>query len=200
MSNQVSCANRRSLIDSERTIRIDGDSLVLKEGEAPEQRVALRDVARIRLAFGPTRVQDGLYICSIWRKGHARPWVTLHSQSYRGFADFEDHTEAYRTFVQALNDAVARSNPAAKFEAGSSTFMYALNIGCLGLGAIALAWVLIITNGEGWSEITITKAFLVLGMIPLGIAWISANRPRTYDPRSIPTNVMPAAPEVTASS
>jgi hypothetical protein len=191
MSNRVSYTHRRNVLEFEKTVTVDGDDLVLKEGNTKEQRLPLRDIARLRLAFEPTRMQSGLYTCRIWSKHHAGAWAVLHSQSYRGFADFEAHDAEYRAFVEALNAAVVRSNPKAKFEAGSSTWLYVLNIFFVMVGVLALIWILVLTGGEGWSDITITKAFLVLGMIPLAIAWIRANRPRLYDPRAIPESVMP---------
>jgi len=193
MSNRITYTHRRNALEPEKTVEIDGDALVLREGAAAERRVPLVNIERIRIAFEPTRVQDTLYTCRIWIKGRSSPFTVLHSQSYRGFADFEPHDLAYRGFVEALNAAVAERNPGAKFEAGASSWGYAANIGVLVLGAMALAWVLLLTGGEGWSAITITKALLILAMIPLGIAWVRANRPRSYDPRAIPTNVMPTA-------
>lgn len=193
MSTRVSYTHRRSLFEAEKTIAIDGADLVLREGAAAEQRVPLGDVQRIRIGFEPTRVQERLYTCRIWTKGQSRVWVVLHSQSYKGFADFEAHDAEYRGFVEALSAAVAERNPKAKFAAGSSTWLYVANIVALALGAAALTWILILTGGEGWSDITITKAFLVLGLIPLGIAWVRANRPRRFDPRALPVEVIPAA-------
>ena len=95
--------------------------------------------------------------------------------------------------MQALNDSVAAANPKAKFEAGSAAWVYALNIGCLGVGVVALVWILVLTGGEGWSDVTMWKAFIVLGMIPLAVAWVRANWPRRYDPRTIPQNLLPPA-------
>jgi hypothetical protein len=193
MSNRIIYTHRRNVFEAEKTIAIDGNDLSLKEGAASEMRVPLSAVERVRIGFEPTRVQNTLYTCRVWVKGHSGVWVTLHSQSYKGFADFEAHDAQYRTFVESLNNAVAAANPKAKFEAGSAVWVYALNIGCLGIAALALAWVLVLTGGEGWSEITIWKAFIVLGMIPLAVAWVGANWPRRYDPRAIPQNLIPSA-------
>lgn len=193
MSNRISYTFRRSAFEATKTVSIDGDDLILKEGEAVELRKPLQTVKRMRIAFEPSRVQDSLYTCRIWMKGISGAWITLTSQSYRGFADFEAHDQEYRAFVAALNAEVMRRNPKAVFEAGTSMFMYVLNIGLLILSVAALFWILVLTGGEGWSDVTTWKAGVVLAMIPLVVVWIRVNRPRRYDPHAIPEDLLPSS-------
>lgn len=192
MSNRIGYTFRRSAFEAVKTVSIDGDDLVLKEGEAAPQRMPLKNVKRMRIAFEPSRVQDNLYTCRVWMQGVSGAWITLTSTSYRGFADFDAHDPEYRAFVSALNAEVMRRNPKAVFEAGSGVFMYLLNIGLLTLGALALVWILVLTGGEGWSDVTLWKAGVVLAMIPLAIVWIRVNWPRRYDPHAIPENLLPS--------
>lgn len=191
MSGQITYTHRRSVLESSKTIAIDGADLVLQEGEGAPRRLPLAQIGRIRLAFEPSRVQSDLFTCRIWAKGQRAPWTILHSQSFKGFADFESHDAAYDAFVRALNGRAAKESADCKFEAGASPLGWVLNIGCLSFATIALVAVLILTQGEGWSTLSDIRLMIVLGMIPMGIAWFAANKPRNYDPASIPENVMP---------
>jgi len=190
MTESLSYTHRRHAFEAEKTIAIEGDDLVLREG-AGERRLALKDVAKIRLAFEPSRVQDDLYTCRIWAKGQVKPWTVLHSNSYRGIMDFDGRGLAYRTFVSALNDAVIARNPSAAFRVGTSVLMYVLNIGIVVVAFAALAWVLVLTDGEGWPESAWVKIALALVLVPVLVFWARRNWPRSYDPRAIGDQLLP---------
>ncbi len=107
--------------------------------------------------------------------------------------DFEDKSTDYRQFVRTLNDAIRTHSPQATFEAGAGVGKYIFSVGLLALSLVALIVVVVVTQGDGWSEITWTKFWLVLPLLPLGVIWIKRNRPRTYDPKALPGELLPAA-------
>lgn len=183
--------HRRHVFEAEKTIAIEGDTLTLREN-GKEKRLKLAEVSKLRLAFEPSRAQSDLYVCRIFKKGWSVPWTVLNSQSFRGFLDFEDRAPAYRTFVRALNDAVLANNPNAEFLAGASMAGYVANAAALAVATILFAIVIFITQGEGWSDVTWNKLWLTIGMIPLGVIWFMRNRPRTYDPRALPDDLLPS--------
>lgn len=191
---------RTSVLTRLSLFRIDGGVLTItpqnseaKPGEPPAvpEAIPLSHVTELRLRFFPTRVQTNRYECLVrLRDGLV---IKLTNEEYRGVLTFHDRSGEYVRFVRALSLAVAAANPAAKFLTGRPWLPQLLEWGFLAAMVALLAFVLLSVGKIELHSFVIVKALLVVAFIPLLVQYARKNRPRVYDPRAVPEQVLPPA-------
>jgi len=213
----LSHASRANIFQTEARWHLGADALVRDGGEpanAPWRAHALRvffrviwpwtgiriekggaarfpyaAMAELRLSYDPTRFDTRRYRCDVRLANGERG--TLWSTHFAGVAEFEDRAATYTPFVRALVAQVAAANPKCSFRAGTRPLAYWSGQLFLLAMAIAAVWVLALVGGSALSEVTWTKLFIVIGLIPLALVYARKNRPRIFQPTAIPPDVLP---------
>jgi hypothetical protein len=146
-------------------------------------------ITELRLSFDPTRFDTHRYRCDVRIAGGAG---TLWSTHFAGVGEFEDRAATYTPFVRAVIARVAAANPNCTFRAGTRPLAYwAGQLFLLAMTLVAI-WVIAMVGGSALSEVTWTKLFVVIGLIPLALAYARKNRPRRFLPSAIPDDVLPS--------
>jgi hypothetical protein len=173
---------------SERLWMAGPEALTWKDDKG-EGRLAYADLAEVRLAYAPTRVQKNRFLLSL-KSVEGSP-LHIGNESYRGLADFEDRSAAFRDFVFALHRAVAATNLAVRFVAGNTSGWYALHwlMTGLAMAAIIAGLVFFLTFGLVW--VALIKVGLIVYYLPTLRRYLARNQPRRYDPLAIPPGMLP---------
>jgi hypothetical protein len=154
-------------------------------------RVAYPMIARIRLAYRPSNFGTRRFIAEIWPRNDAR--VEIASASFRSLVSTDDQLPSYRTFVRELHRRIVEAGGDCRFEAGLAAWRWWPMAAVGAAASVALLVVAVQTIGRGdFAGAVVVAAFIALfawQMLPL----IRRNRPRRYDPRAIPEEVLPSS-------
>lgn len=168
---------RRSILESERTYSLYPDRLVVEEGGAPIKSYGLDSVRGLHLKFERTK-QRAYFICHVETDGGR---VALRHVHWGGVAAFEDRRATYTPFVRALLVRLA-DRPGVEFRAGSLlSFVSAI----IGLPLMLILGGLAATMGL-WPA-TALAALIVF----MCISMLGRSRPRRFDPRNPPDDLLP---------
>jgi hypothetical protein len=152
-------------------------------------RFPLRDIAEIRLLFDPTRLDTTRHRCDVTLHDGTR--ATFWSTHYVSVGEFEDRGASYRPLVRELVARTAAANPRCAFRAGKRPLVYwAEHIFLLAMAAF-LIWVLALVGGSGLSELVLVKLAILAALVPLALRYARKNRPRGFDPATIPADILP---------
>ncbi len=153
-------------------------------------RFPYASIAELRLCFEPTRVDQARHRCEI-RLANGQK-ASIYSSHFAGVADFEDRAATYAPLARGLVARVAAANPACRFRSGKRPLVYwTEHIVLLALFAL-LVVVLAAFGGSGLSDLVVAKLAIIIGFIPLLIMYTRKNYPRSFDPRAIPQESLPA--------
>ena len=173
--------------DKVRIYRIVGDQFQFEEG-GNIQNFPLSEIQSIRCRFFPTRFQlDRYELIITFANGLT---FKIGNQFFRGFADFEDCSPAFRDFVIALHQARSTVHPPCRFFAGVTPLSFWLNAAFLGSVMIILA-ILIILFATSVPALALIKLALLIILLPTAINWFRKNRPKEYQGNAIPPDVIP---------
>ena len=209
-------ASRANIFQTEARWRLGADALVREGGEranapwyAHAARIFLRvifpwggiriekggparfpyaGITELRLSFDPTRFDTNRHRCDIKRNDGR---TTIWSTHYVSVGEFEDRAATYTSLVRALVARVAAANPDCAFRAGKRPLVYwAEHTFLLAMSTLAV-FVVAAVGGSAISELVWLKIAIVAGMIPLALIYARKNRPRHFDPTTIPADVLP---------
>ncbi len=168
--------------------RLTGGRLEQAIEGRPAIVVPLARVERIRLSHDPVyRGRDDRYRCDIvWDGG---PALAIPSLVFRPLGS-ENTNPSYRRLITALVPAVARANPACRFECGRGhlhSLYFALVGPGAGLAALAAGLTVEMTGTDlQW----FAGSVLATGTAAsLPMAW--RQWPRRFDPAAIPPEILP---------
>lgn len=191
MSDPNRYTHRYHGLRKSRSYRLGDNALIWEnEGEYGEMRLPYADIAEVRLAYRPSRVQRNRYLAHLTpRTGGKR--IDISNSSFEGYGSFTEHNEAYARFITALHERLAEAGTQTRYSKGSTTLGY---IGNLVLTAwiicmVILAAVLLVAWGLVW--IAVIKLALIAFYTPTLFRFIARARPQSYDPRSIPDGALP---------
>jgi hypothetical protein len=185
---------RANALEYEAIWRLGPDALELQGGPTAGPEVHLRfpyrDIVGVRLSYAPSRVDWVRYRCDLHMRSGQR--LTILSTHYAGIADFENRAATYVPFVRALVGRVADACPNASFRSGKSVAAYwAEHVLLVAIVAILV----MVLSAFGLSSImglVWLKLLIILGSIPLLLAYTRKNWPRRFKPDAIPSDVLPA--------
>jgi hypothetical protein len=152
-------------------------------------RTAYPMFTMVRIGYRPSNFGSSRYIAELWSRNGAK--IEIASASYRSVVAMEDQAPAFNLFMRELHKRIADSGANCRFEAGFAPWRW-WPMAAIGVAtALALVFVGIhtIVGGDAASG-AIVIGFIILfawQLVPL----ILRNRPRPYDPRNIPDNVLP---------
>lgn len=186
MDLPITYSFRASAIEKERTLTLEDSSLVIQQGERTES-VAYRDIKSIRLFYDPDRFNLNKYICEITdKKGGTTQVKSVH---FKSVGNFEDRSEAYKDFLLALHEKLIPLDQVA-FLAGNKPGCFAGNIVIMVVSITGVGMALWYMGSAVGAHILLR---LVIFMVLLfwGLRYMRKNRPKNYDPRNIPEQIIP---------
>jgi hypothetical protein len=181
-------AFRPRMLGSDSAFRLTPDSL---EWSIAGQvgRVAYPMITHVRLGYRPTNLGGKRFTTEIWSRN--TPRIEIASISTRSLVASEDHGPAYTSFVRELHSRIAKSGGSCRFEAGFAAWRWwpMAAVGAVTLVGLGYVIVRAVAGGDFQTGAFILAMLALLGwqMFPM----ILRNRPRSYDPRDIPADVMP---------
>lgn len=144
-------------------------------------------IQKVRLYYDPSRFATNKYHCDLHLIIGSQ--ITLKSVHYRGLANFEDRGEVYSAFVRSLHQRLA-SIPLIQYHSGNKSGCFAGNVAIMIVAIVGVLVALLMLGGP-----THAVGFLHLIVFVVLIFWsvqyIRRNKPRTYTPTSIPSDVLP---------
>ena len=152
-------------------------------------RAAYPMIKAVRIGYRPSNFGGSRYVAELWPRNGVR--IEIASTSYRSMVAMDNQSPAFNAFMRELHRRIADSGADCSFAAGFAAWRWWPMAAVGVLTALALVYVSIHTIAGG----DLASGALVLGFIVL-FTWqllplILRNRPRTYDPRNIPDDVLP---------
>lgn len=184
---------KNNALTSSQSWTLDGASLRIENLTGGTPRIVpLSSIRSLRLDFAPTRPERNRYRCTLQANGFFG--LEFFNRSYKAPYIFTDTSGEYVEFVRALHAALIVHAPRCRYHAGASVGSYALNVlatGWIALCFAAISWFLARVNLTWMIAI---KIALLLFYMPVLVHWLHRNRPREYEPESIPPDVLPVVP------
>jgi hypothetical protein len=179
---------RPRMLGSDHSFRLGPDSLEWNVA-GYSGRTAYPMITHVRLGYRPSNLGSRRFTTEIWSRN--TPRIEIASASNRSLVAMEDHGAAYKAFIRDLHVRIADSGANCRFEAGFAPWRWwpMVAIGAATLVGMGLVSVRAIAGGD------LRTTALILGLVGL-LAWqmlplVVRNRPRRYDPRQIPDDVLP---------
>ncbi|MEX2127776.1 MAG: hypothetical protein WD871_05980 [Xanthobacteraceae bacterium] len=151
--------------------------------------VAYPMIARVRLGYRPSNFGTRRFIAEIWPRNGAR--VEVASASYKSVVAMEDQAPAYNAFIRELHRRIAEARGNCRFDAGFAAWRWwpMLAVGAVTTAGLVYVAIRALASGD------LSATLLIIGFMAV-FAWqigplITRNRPRFYDPRHIPEDVLP---------
>jgi hypothetical protein len=152
-------------------------------------RVAYKDMRRLRLAFRPAAMLGRRYVAEIWPS--SGPKLTIASSSWKGMAEQEPLDAGYLAFVDELHRRLAAAGSRASFERGAPALLYWPALALSAAAALAMgALVIEALRAGALTGALFIAAFLALFAWQMG-GFLRGNRPGTYRPEAPPAAVLP---------
>lgn len=182
---------RTSLVTARETFDFEGDELVVRREDGGATRVPVADLTQVWLAYQPTRDESERYTCRLVTRRGVR--LEFTNREYKGVLDFERRDAEYAAFVREVHARLA-SRTDVTFRGGVGALRHAAGAGCLVGGIVlVLLGIAVMLAAMGLVLIAVLKFVLIATMVPGALRWVARNQPRTYDPRAIPPELLPAA-------
>lgn len=181
---------RRSALEKETCWRLRRDGLEESRPDRAMRFCRYADVVFARLQHAPSRVDQNRFVCDLRTRDGGR--FILVSSHYAGFAQFEDRGATYAVLVRGLLARVGRANPSCRFLAGTSPWQYYGLLGVLAAAIAILFWALDVVGHfaeggvAGW-----VRLGAVASLVPIGWAFLRANRPGTFAAHAVPDRLLP---------
>ena len=174
----VSHADRRNAGQKERVYTLQGEDLIVAEGESLTRRLALEEVVQLRLAIEMAGA-DSQIVCRLTDRAGGE--ITIGSRSWTGVGVYEQRADTFSAFLTALHEALQPRWEEIRFLEGQSlafmTAMFALGLALAALGAGGFVWFTLVQGqilGWGAAPFAAIGAWLALMFRP--------RAPKTYDP------------------
>lgn len=187
---QPAYAYKPSLIGAPWEFRLLKDGLAWQKGRVSD-RIAYRDIRRVRLSYRPVTLQTHRFIAEIWSAGSPR--LVISSSSWRSLVEQERFDGPYSGFIEELHRRIVAAGAKPSFESGSPPFLYWPGVVIFGLVALALAALFARALYEGaFVAAALIGGFLALFLWQTG-SFFQRNYPGSYSPEAIPERVLPRA-------
>lgn len=181
---------RRSALEKETCWRLLPEGLEESRPDRTTRFCRYADIVFVRLQHAPSRVDQNRFVCDLRTRDGGR--FILVSSHYVGFAQFEDRGATYAVVVRELLARVGRENPSCHFLAGTPAWQYYGLAGLIIAMVLFLFWALDVVGHfaeggvAGWVRLA-----AVASLVPIGWAFLRANRPGTFPAHAIPDRLLP---------
>ncbi len=158
-------------------------------GGAQAQKITWSDVMQVELWFDPTRFNRERYRCRVsTRSGRT---VEIESTTCRGVGDFLAQSAEYQSLIQAIHVNLLAHGKNVAYRGGVGGSRYLLNILGLAVGVAAFSVALNVAGVSYLGPTVIVHLIVILFGASVALKWIKKNRPSSYDPRTIPAELLP---------
>jgi hypothetical protein len=191
MTETLSYHARLNVLENERVYRLAPEALVIDylDGAQPEA-VRFEEISQVRLRYSPTRSQWDRFECVLTVP--ARGEFKIGSQFYKGVMAFENRAGEYGAFVRELCRRLAERAPGTRFVSGRPKWALLAESAFL-LSMVALLVVVLVAIGGVLGAFPLMRLGLAAVSLPLLWLYYRRNRPRTFDPRDVPAELLPKA-------
>jgi hypothetical protein len=167
---------------------LDGDRLTVDSGRKVSE-VRLGAVERVRMTFEPGRFAQKAYRTRVTMKDGKT--FAFSSLNWRSLVEAREQGPEYRAFTQSLFEAILRANPDARFAAGKSWPVWLIT-SALGMASLIAMSILIWRAFQtGATNIAVLGTLFALVGIWQIEPMVRLNKPRPFDPRSPPKELLP---------
>ncbi|HET9902956.1 MAG TPA: hypothetical protein VFQ27_04565 [Xanthobacteraceae bacterium] len=179
---------RPSLLGAPQEFALERDALLWSVGNR-SGRIPYRSIRQIRLSYRPVTLQMYRFQTEIWAEN--APKLAIASCSWRSMVEQERQDQAYRTFVVALHQRLARSGTRPLLRAGVPHLTYWPGVVLFAAMALILPWAVARTASADafWSTALVALLIAVFLWQIGGFFW--RNRPAAYTAEAIPEAVLP---------
>jgi len=179
---------RPRMMGADFTFHLEPDALAWDIGRR-NGRFAYRDIARLRLGYRPANLAGSRFIAEIWSRQGAK--LDIASISQRSLFDYQNLAPQYRAFIVELARRIAASGAACRCDAGFPPWRWwpAFFVAAATLVAAVYVSLRVLIAGDFTAGAVL--AFLGLVFLRQIGSMILRNRPRVFDPNSIPADVLP---------
>jgi hypothetical protein len=179
---------RPRMLGSDHSFRLGPDSLEWSVG-SHSGRTAYPMITYVRLGYRPSNLGSSRFTTEIWSRN--TPRIEIASASNRSLVAMENHGAAYKAFIRDLHLRIANSGADCRFEAGFAPWRWWPMVAIGAAMVLGMGFVSVRAIASGDFRVTA----LILALVGL-LAWqmvplVVRNRPRQYDPRQIPDDVLP---------
>lgn len=182
---------RRRLSAGETTVVLTDVGIEESQPGHSIRLVPYNDVTQVNLRRRPLRAATDTYACRITSRG--MPVIDIRSVAWRHPFWPQDRAATYRPLVQELHRRLAYRRPLPLFIAGDPPWYFAFLIA---LWILPLPIIFLALGDADWPT---RLMFTVAPIFPFGfvaiVYWhrrLRPNRPRPYDPTSLPAELLPA--------
>jgi len=167
---------------------LEGDRLTVDSGRKVNE-VRLGAVESIRMTYEPGRIGQRSFRTKVTMKdGKTFTFSSLH---WRNLVAAQEMTAEYRTFAQALCEAVAKANPEARFVAGKPWWIWFSTTWVAVLSLLFMAYLI-------WRALQMgsTNVALIGGLLAVVGIWqiepmVRLNKPRPFRSGALPEELLP---------
>lgn len=179
---------RVSALEQEYTWRLAGDTLWICTAGQADIPLPLAGIVRLRLSFDPSRFHRNRFRCHLYNANGK--CGTILNLSYKGIANFEDRSTTYNALIRGLIPRIASLNPRCVFKSGTSLLNWWAQAIFL-LAAFSLLILVMFTMYSAIGGLIILKLLIIAFFIPVVCLWFTRNMPKSFQPNSIPENLLP---------
>ena len=182
-------SHRSSLLHKNRTYYTGDDQLFWQDDDNQQVSLPYEDILSVEAMFVPTRVQSNRYLFRL--KSISKGDVEITNTSYKGLGDFEELDNTFVPFVTKLHAKMIKKNSTITFQKGSSwpVYVFAIFIGIILFVLIIAAFLFFLTSGV--YLVAAVKLGILIFFFPRLIRYIKLNKPSSYDPLNLPTDILP---------
>ncbi|MBX9990305.1 hypothetical protein [Phreatobacter oligotrophus] len=149
----------------------------------------LHQIESVRLVFRPANLYTSRYRIEIRQRLGKRIWFS--NISWRGMVEIDSNDAPFAAFVRRLCAAIAKASPKARFIAGEPAWRYAVVAAITAGLAVSLAYLAIAAvKTVNWGLMGLV-AFVGGYTVWQMSLWLRKNRPGSFDPLALPTDLLP---------
>jgi hypothetical protein len=139
--------------------------------------------------FRPANLYTSRYRIEIRQRLGKRIWFS--NISWRGMVEIDSNDAPFAAFVRQLCAAIAKASPKARFIAGEPAWRYAVVAAITAGLAVSLAYLAIAAvKTVNWGLMGLV-AFVGGYTVWQMSLWLRKNRPGSFDPLALPTDLLP---------
>jgi len=183
---------RRSLATRESATELDETGIRISPPDGVMRFIQYADIARLSLRSRHYRFHPPMYICRIEPRG--APAIDVCSTGGQKLLWLQDHGDTYRSFVEELHRRLVFRQPPPDFHAGDPPWLFACRLVSWFVFVPAFFYgFFAVLGGTFWLPLPFAIVALFPWVFVSFIYWplhLRPNRPRPYDPRAMPPELL----------
>ncbi|HZH12266.1 MAG TPA: hypothetical protein VEZ24_18095 [Microvirga sp.] len=169
---------------------LEGDRLIVDSGRKVHE-VRLGAVETVRMTYEPGRIGQKSFRTKVTMKDGKT--FAFSSLSWRSLIEAEELTREYRTFAQALCEAIVQANPQARFIAGKPWWLWFSTTVVAILSLLLMAYLIWQALRMGSTGVALIGALLAIVGVWQIEPMVRLNKPRIFRSDALPVELMPKA-------